>query len=331
MENMKLTFVNVGYGEAILLECPARDLPGGVFTMLIDGGSAESEEYADRSTGRIPLAEYLKRRNLTRLDLMVSTHIHEDHLCGLLPVAEWLPPAVLWQPLSVTAYHGMCPLDETLAENASQRKFLRALSDYETLCRQVETTGGELRTVLRGETLEPCPGLRIRVLAPGAAQADELEALCAALYQPQSAETLKKRLLALDARMNNFSLILLVEYRGSRILLPGDTNCLGYEGLEKDDLRADLFKMGHHGQKDSVTEELLRSIRPKAAVCCASSDRRYNSADPMVLAQMQIGGVKLYFSDCPEVPGITESLQAHQALEFTVGENGALDARYCEE
>lgn len=328
MENMKLTFVNVGYGEAILLECPASDLPGGVFTMLIDGGSAEAEEYADRTTGRIPLTEYLKQRHVTRMDLLVSTHIHEDHLCGLLPVATWLPPAVFWQPLDAAAYRGMPPLDETLAETASQRKFLRALSDYEALCRRVEASGGALRSVLRGETLEPCPGLRIRVLGPGAAERSELERLCAELYQPQPVETLKQRLLALDARMNNFSLILLVEYRGTRMLLPGDTNCLGYGSLGEEDLRADLFKMGHHGQKDSVTDELLNLIQPRAAVCCASSDRRYNSADPAVLTRMQGNGVELYFSDCPEISGVTESLRAHQALEFTVGENGVLDARY---
>lgn len=39
MEEKKLTvtFVNVGYGEAILLECPDPSRPGGVFTALIDG------------------------------------------------------------------------------------------------------------------------------------------------------------------------------------------------------------------------------------------------------------------------------------------------------
>ena len=55
MEELKLTFVNVGYGEAALLECPAPAFPGGTFVMVIDGGSAEAEEYRDSATGRIPL------------------------------------------------------------------------------------------------------------------------------------------------------------------------------------------------------------------------------------------------------------------------------------
>lgn len=62
MEEKKLTvtFVNVGYGEAILLECPDSSKPDGVFTALIDGGSAEDSEFADRSSGRVRIEEYLK-------------------------------------------------------------------------------------------------------------------------------------------------------------------------------------------------------------------------------------------------------------------------------
>lgn len=88
MEELKLTFVNVGYGEAALLECPDPAFPGGTFVMVIDGGSAEAEEYRDSATGRIPLDQYLSLRGVDHIDLMAATHVHEDHLCGLLPAAE---------------------------------------------------------------------------------------------------------------------------------------------------------------------------------------------------------------------------------------------------
>ena len=52
MENMKLTFVNVGYGKAILLECPDARFEDGIFVMLIGGGGAEEAEFAERSSGR---------------------------------------------------------------------------------------------------------------------------------------------------------------------------------------------------------------------------------------------------------------------------------------
>ena len=59
MEELKLTFVNVGYGEAMVLECPDPAFPGGTFVMVIVGGSAEPEEYQGSGTGRIPLDQYL--------------------------------------------------------------------------------------------------------------------------------------------------------------------------------------------------------------------------------------------------------------------------------
>lgn len=136
------------------------------------------------------------------------------------------------------------------------------------------------------------------------------------------------RLNQLDARMNNFSLILRLDYCGTRLLLPGDTNCLGYDGLEEADLRAHLFKMGHHGQRDGASAEQLRAIAPEMVVCCASSDRRYNSADPGILTMAAQGGARLYFSDCPPVPGAAEPLPPHQALEFTVGPGGMVEGHY---
>ena len=43
-------------------------LPGGTFVMVIDGGSAEAEEYRDSATGRIPLDQYLSLRGVDHID-----------------------------------------------------------------------------------------------------------------------------------------------------------------------------------------------------------------------------------------------------------------------
>ena len=329
METLKLTFVNVGYGEAALVECPDPAFRGGRFTMLIDGGRAEHAEFADRSSGRVPLAEYLLDRGLDHIDCMVGTHIHEDHTCGLLPVAERLAPGVFWQNLPRDFYRTvMRPLEESAAQNPSQSKFLRALNDYQKLCGTVTAHGGAIRTMRAGEEGELCQGLRFRVLAAGNG---ELTELCRGLFAETDPAAFLKKLSALDARMNNFSLMLRLEYRGTRILLPGDTNCLGYGGLPPEELRAKLFKVGHHGQRDGVTEALMKAIRPEAVVCCASSDRRYESAHPGTLGMIARSGAHLYFSDCPRLPGLTDGLAPHRALEFTVGAEGSWLARYLSE
>lgn len=327
MDTCKLTFVNVGYGEAMLLRCPDPAFPGGVFTMLVDGGSAEATEFADRSTGRGTLGEYLRRWGVDRVDCAVSTHIHEDHVCGLLPALDTLPPPTLWQTLPPEIYRELRPLDETLACNESQGKFLRALNDYRALCAMVTARGGAVRTLRAGESGTLCQGLSFRVLAPNAASAAELEARMLALYAQREPAAFLQELSQLDARMNNFSLMLRLEYRGVPILLPGDTNAQGYGGISPEYLRARVFKVGHHGQRDGATPALLSAIGPEVVVCCASSDRRYDSAHPAVLEMVERAGARTYFSDCPQQPG-QPPLLPHRALEIAIGADGSLESRY---
>lgn len=329
MEEKKLivTFVNVGYGEAILLECPDSTRPGGVFTALIDGGSAEPEEFSDRSTGRIPIEEYLARRGICHLDLIVSTHIHEDHLCGLLRAARQAPPAMLWQTLPPEFHRSLRTLDTASARTPSESKFMRALNDYRTLCALIEDSGGVVAVPDADTELVLCPGLTVKILAPSAEKRVALAEEMKLLYNSVNVcDDFLQKLDALDARMNNYSLILLLDHCGTRLLLPGDTNLAGYRGIDPAALRADLFKIGHHGQKDGANAALASMIHPSAVVCCASSDRRYHSADPDTMQLLSDCGAALYFSDCPTVTG--HSIPPHEALEFTVGAAGALEARY---
>lgn len=326
MKEMKLTFVNVGYGEAVLLECPDPARPGGVFVMVIDGGSAEEEEYRDRSSGRVPLAEYLAARGVDRIDVMVSTHVHEDHLCGLAGLPDSLSPGELWQGLPGRMHRALRSLPLFPEATASQRKFLQAMNDYRTLCARVEAGGGVIRTLSAGWKAQPCPGLTVRCLGPSKAKAAELASRYGEVYEERAPGAFRQKLSALDGAMNNYSVILLLDYRGTRILLPGDTNRLGYGGIAPEDLSVHLFKVGHHGQQDGADASLIAAVRPKAVVCCASSDRRYHSAEPELLQMLSDSGADLWFSDCPRLPGF--DLPPHQALTFTVGAEGRFTASY---
>lgn len=66
-------FIDVGYGDSIFVEFPH----GG--NMLVDGGNQKAG---------IRVADYLKRKKVKRLDLVVVTHPHPDHIEGLFPVVR---------------------------------------------------------------------------------------------------------------------------------------------------------------------------------------------------------------------------------------------------
>ena len=322
MDRLQITFINVGYGEAIYIRCPDAALPGGWFTMLIDGGSAEAEEYAPQTTGRIRAAEYLRQEGAPRLNVMVNTHIHEDHLCGLLPVAQALRPQEFWQSFDEGFALGEPGKSVREAKIESTRKFLTALRDYDALRRVLAEQGGRVRQLRAGEERTVCRDLRVEVLGP---QPEDLAAMAALLqesWRTQDGQTGQALLAKADAAMNNYSMILLLDYCGTKILLPGDTNRDGY-GRLAGRLRADIFKVGHHGQSDGISQALLEDIRPRHVVCCASSDRRYGSAAPEILALAREAGAQLHFSDCP-----IADIPPHQALVFSIGRDGDIQADY---
>lgn len=174
---------------------------------------------------------------------------------------------------------GVLPLHADAGHSAegltpSRSKFLRALNDYRRLCLWQSCP----RHRLWPEWSSGCPGSLGSGAGPLPCTAEKLASSCRALYEEADPSAFWQRLDQLDAAMNNYSLILLLEYRGTRILLPGDTNHMGYGGLAPASLRADLFKVGHHGQRDGISAEQIQAIAPRAVVCCASSDRPLSTA-----------------------------------------------------
>ncbi|MDP6458486.1 MAG: lamin tail domain-containing protein, partial [Candidatus Bathyarchaeota archaeon] len=71
-ENVIVHFIDVGQGDAIFVDTPDLD-------MLIDGGP--------RSAGDL-VVDYLLTLNVTRIDYVVATHPHADHIGGLITVLE---------------------------------------------------------------------------------------------------------------------------------------------------------------------------------------------------------------------------------------------------
>jgi len=86
-DEMRVTFIDVGQGDSALVEGP------GGFVMLIDGGGRYDDSF---DTGARVVEPVLRARGIGRVDLVVLSHPHPDHLNGLLRVLARFPVGALW-------------------------------------------------------------------------------------------------------------------------------------------------------------------------------------------------------------------------------------------
>jgi competence protein ComEC len=86
-KDLRLTFIDVGHGDSILIEFPAGK------RMLIDGGGL----YEDRfDIGKNVIAPFLWKKKIRRIDTLVLTHPDPDHLKGLNFIASQFSIGQFW-------------------------------------------------------------------------------------------------------------------------------------------------------------------------------------------------------------------------------------------
>ena len=90
---LEITHLDVGQADAAVIRTPNDH------TILIDaGGELEhggTTSNAERAGARIVLG-YLQRAGIHRVDLMILTHPHGDHLGGCAPIIEAMPVAMIF-------------------------------------------------------------------------------------------------------------------------------------------------------------------------------------------------------------------------------------------
>jgi competence protein ComEC len=85
---LRVTFLDVGQGDATLVEGP------GGFVALVDGGGRYDNSF---DTGARVVEPVLRARGISRLDLVVLSHPHPDHMNGLFRILTRFPIGAFWQ------------------------------------------------------------------------------------------------------------------------------------------------------------------------------------------------------------------------------------------
>jgi competence protein ComEC len=84
---LRVTFLDVGQGDATLIEGPRG------YVALIDGGGNVDGRF---DPGARVIEPVLRRKTIGRLDLVVLSHPHPDHMNGLFAILQRFPVGALW-------------------------------------------------------------------------------------------------------------------------------------------------------------------------------------------------------------------------------------------
>ncbi len=129
-QNLTIVFIDVGQGDSILLLLPNTK------SVLIDGGERQSSEQ---------VLATLMEHNISRIDVMVATHPHADHIGGLIDV------------ISSNVSVGEVMDSGQLHTTQTFEDLLDAID-----ARQIPLTSGK-----EGDLIELDPSVQLKVLNPG--------------------------------------------------------------------------------------------------------------------------------------------------------------------
>ncbi len=286
---LTIHFIDVGQGDCIYLRYDAPDeLPRHI---LVDGGRASA-------AGRV--SSYLQRQGVTRLHLVVATHVDDDHISGLLEILSTFPVARFWGP-DPQQHQWMRPLAErvgvreaTTIEPAQHQDVItiESVNTYDRLHAMALGAGVLVEYPIIGHDASHLfPGLELRVMGP-------TQELARGALNALDIQSTDQAIEILSANTNNSSIIMRAGLNGQHVLLTGDAEMAEWHAMISQwgaGLHARVLKISHHGSRNGTNAQVLEMVRPRQVVISVGPNS-YGHPDPNVV-DMLAPPMQLYRTD----------------------------------
>lgn len=234
--------IDVGQGDSILI------LAGGK-SILIDAGEKEYGE---------SVVSYIRRKGISRLDYIIATHPHSDHIGGMAEVVSEIGADKIIVP--------RLP-DELVPTTRVYEDFLEAVKDG----------GMKLTAAKAGHIYRICEigGLPVdmTVLAP---------------KENADFEDLNDHSVCVRLDFNRISWLFTGDLakEGERALLNSGA-----------DIDVTAYKVGHHGSSGSSTEELLNEMTPRLCVISCGEGNSYGHPHEEAMERLEEHTDSIYRTD----------------------------------
>jgi len=120
-KTLKLTFIDVGQGDSILIEFPGHK------KMLIDGGGTPEDTF---DIGEHIVSPFLWQKGIKKIDYLVLTHAHPDHMNGLKAVARNFKVEEFWEAFSPKDNPSYAELRKRLPLQTTCRRMFRGQVEH---------------------------------------------------------------------------------------------------------------------------------------------------------------------------------------------------------
>lgn len=227
---LKVHYLDVGQGDSIFIELPNNE------TMLIDA----AESYQSEN-----IINYLKNLNYKKIDYVIGTHPHTDHIGGLKDIINTFEIGKIYMP-----------------------KVVSTTKTYESLLMAIKDKNLKINTAKAGTSIIDTDALKINILAPTNSTYTEL---------------------------NNYSVVTKITYGSTKFLFMGDAEKLS-ENEIKENVTADVIKIGHHGSNTSSSIDFIKKVNAKYGIISVGLNNKYNLPKEEIITNWENSGTKIYLT-----------------------------------
>ena len=227
---LKVHYLDVGQGDSIFIELPNNE------TILIDAAESYQSE---------KIINYLKNLNYQKIDYVIGTHPHTDHIGGLKDIINTFEIRKIYMP-----------------------KVVSTTKTYENLLMTIKEKNLKINTAKAGTSIIDTDTLKINILAPNNSTYTEL---------------------------NNYSVVTKITYGTTKFLFMGDAEKLS-ENEIKENVSADVIKIGHHGSNTSSNIDFIKKVNAKYGIISVGLNNKYNLPKEETIKNWENSGTKIYLT-----------------------------------